>query len=408
MNKLDAIKKLNKAAQIYENNFCNKNLLIVYNNTINPNIIEIKAVATNFLHLTGVSVNEKNILNDIEDRNSNVKEVFYLKCLNGRLKENDFEIKKDGSTYQKLDVILTTLNMSKNAKMIGDYNEQRVYLQTDKLVGNTNSCLGLCRNGNYYAPNTVLKGDIRDDTHNVSRVLAVLSKQINEHDYNEKKYVAKEIDIQKLLQTISSRAPIDEKLLTPSEPTIAAAPNINKISYSPISYSGGSAVLSPAAPGENIRSFFNKVKNSIVGALEKKAKQPSTNNETELRTLKEQLLQKDEEIAKKDRTIAKKSEEIAKKGNLIDDLIKASEAITEEKNKLSEIAKNQRNKIHQINSWLNANPDIKERLLKDKKEHRSVFASSPTENSDRINTKLSDISDSKVKQTHKPKNKKSL
>ena len=394
-SKEKAISIIHNAANIFNEQLCNKNLLVIYGPPSSSHFIEIKSLPRNFLHLTGL------IPNNLSANR------FYQKALSRKIESSDFEF-KNSTTEQKLRILNQALQISTNTKMVGDFNNGRLNLQTDKLAGSISSCMGFLKIGEYYVPNTVLEDNIKKNVSEWQKALAIVCKSIDEPNYNKITYIAKGIDVQKLLQKLSQQVSIDEKLLTSSSPNIDAASQINKISYVPISYSGGAAVLSPAAPGENIRSIFDKVKNGIVGAMEKKAKKPSTNNETELRTLKEQLLQKDEEIAQKDRTIAKKSEEIAKKGNLINDLIKASEAITEEKNKLSEIAKNQRNKIHQINSWLNANPDIKERLLKDKKEHRSVFASSPTENSDRINTKLSDISDSKVKQTHKPKNKKSL
>lgn len=374
MDKIDVIRTLNKAAKIYENQFCNKNLLIIYNNSIKPNIIEIKALAANFLHLTGVIINKESILNDIEDKNSNYKEIFYLKCLNSRLKTKDFELKEDGTTFQKIDVILSTLALSKNAKMIGEYNGLRLYLKTDKLVGNTNSCLGLLQDGNYYIPNTVLQGNIKDDSFTTSQVLAVLSKRIEEPSYSEIRYVAKKIDIQRLLDKIKDRISIDEKLFSRNGNELSPI-NVNKISYSPISYSGGAAVLSPNAPSISVRSFFENMRNNITG---KKIKQQYERLKEEITDLKEQLFQKDRQIAKKDDMIA--------------NLTKKVEDVTAERDEFKKVCDFQKNVIKRTNQWLNANLDVKKRLIQDKKEQASVFAPKPSEQT--------------IKQAHKAKSKK--
>ena len=50
----------------------------------------------NFLHLTGVWLNKVGTASAIH---------FYQKCLDKRLKEDDFSFSKDGSTGQKLDIL---------------------------------------------------------------------------------------------------------------------------------------------------------------------------------------------------------------------------------------------------------------------------------------------------------------
>ena len=50
------------------------------------------------------------------------------------------------------------------AKMVEEYNFIKSLLYTEKLARNITACLGFIRDGEYYIPNTVLKGDIRDIT----------------------------------------------------------------------------------------------------------------------------------------------------------------------------------------------------------------------------------------------------
>ncbi len=217
MDKSKAIRIITQAAKIYENQLCNKNILIVFNNPSHPFFIETKALPINFLHLTGVIVNKEKIYKDIEDTRSNYKEVFYLKSLNKRLSVNDFDLKQDGTTVQKLNAILATLNLQKNSKMIGDYNNNRVYLKTDKLVGNDNTYLGFTLDNGFYVPNTVIQGDIRIDAYSTSRILSIISKKIDEPFYNEIKYVVKKIDINRLLQALKEKVPISPDLFAQNE-----------------------------------------------------------------------------------------------------------------------------------------------------------------------------------------------
>ncbi len=218
MNKSDALKLITKAAGIYERYLSNKNLLIVFNNVSQPYFIATKAMRSNFLHLIGVIINQESLLSDVEDKQSNCNEVFYLKCLYCRLSLNDFEFKDDGTTIQKLKVILAALNLYKNAKMIGDFNNNRVFLKTDKIVGNDNSYLGFIFDDGYYVPNTVIKGNIKIDSLSTSRVLAILSKPLDGRKYKEIKYTAKNIDVPRLLKTLEGKIPISPDLLTPTQP----------------------------------------------------------------------------------------------------------------------------------------------------------------------------------------------
>lgn len=225
MNKTEAIRKLSQAAKTYDKLLCGKNLLIIFNNPSKPLLVETKAIPANFLHLTGMEADKDNILKDVEDQNSNYKEIFYQKCLNNKLRFNDFEFKRDGTTEQKLDCLDAALNIQKNSRMIGDYNNNRIYLKTTKFVGGVNCCLGLYAQNGYFVPNTVINGDIKNEVYQYSQVLAILSKKIEDEIYNELKFVnRKKVDINKLLQTIKKDVHISPELLTENAPSASARP----------------------------------------------------------------------------------------------------------------------------------------------------------------------------------------
>lgn len=148
MNKITAIKIIRDSAIVYENQFVNKNLLIVFGNIKCPDTVEIKGSSSNFLHLTGMKINKVYCSSS---------EMFFKKAIHNKLQERDFDF-RDGSTIQKLQVLKQVLNISRNANMIGDYNynSAHIKLDTHKLAGNVRACIGFKRNGRYFVPNTVL------------------------------------------------------------------------------------------------------------------------------------------------------------------------------------------------------------------------------------------------------------
>lgn len=86
-------------------------------------------------------------------------------------------------------VLPMLMNISKNAKMIGDYDKNKIYLQSDKIIGNVNSCLSFIKYNNYYISNSSLKEDIRKIVYNHKRIICILSKKIQEKEYNEITYI---------------------------------------------------------------------------------------------------------------------------------------------------------------------------------------------------------------------------
>ncbi len=106
-------------------------------------------------------------------------------------------------------------------KICGNYNENSSHenLRTGFLAGSTNNSIGFCldnhsRNRRIYIPNTLLKGDIRDETSPSVGVLAVFSKNIHEQSYHEVVRLADNIhtgnfikELQKVLQQHNQQNP---------------------------------------------------------------------------------------------------------------------------------------------------------------------------------------------------------
>ena len=119
--------------------------------------------------------------------------------------------RKDGNTQTKLIVLPMLMNISKNAKMIGDYDKNIIYLQSDKIVGNVNSCLSFIKYNNYYISNSSLKEDIRKIVYNHKRIICILSKKIQEKEYNEITYIDKKY-IETILLSEDILAKISNKI----------------------------------------------------------------------------------------------------------------------------------------------------------------------------------------------------
>lgn len=172
MDKKEALKILFQCAEQYHKNLeYNKLLLICANSSMNKIItMELQFEPKNFLHLTGVKFQEGKRL---------PPDTFYTWCLAKRLALNDFELAEDGTTEQKLSVLLPIFaSASLSANMIGDYNARRPALFTEKLVGGIRACVGFVydRSRECYVPNTVLNIDMRDNITNRLRIIATYRK----------------------------------------------------------------------------------------------------------------------------------------------------------------------------------------------------------------------------------------
>lgn len=164
MDKRKAIQIITRAADLYHTNLEDQKILFLYGVTSevrkliqreNTKLSSIKSYEVafhryNFLHLTGVHLNNSNIASAIH---------FYEKCLDNRLTEEDFSFSKDGSTGQKLEISENMMRVKRNVTMIGDFTDRGPKLFTEKAAGYVCGCIGFVkdRNTRLNVPNTLLK-----------------------------------------------------------------------------------------------------------------------------------------------------------------------------------------------------------------------------------------------------------
>ena len=185
MDKKTAINIITNCAKDYKKNLVNKNILFIFNNNSKMDFFEAVFLPRHFLHLTGIKV-------------TNIKSSdFYKMCLNKKLSLKNIQLSNDGTTSMKLDVLQKLMNLKSNVKMIGEYNNSKTLLVTEKLIGNIYASMGFIKpiDSNYYVPNTILKEDIRDiSLKPIKNVVAIFEKEIKSDLYNLL-YLNKKIDI---------------------------------------------------------------------------------------------------------------------------------------------------------------------------------------------------------------------
>ncbi len=189
MKNTNICKQIIECAKKFEMKLRNKNILFVYIKNDEIKYFETIFLANNFAHLTGVK------------HKCRSSYEFYDKSISGKLSIRDFDVPVDGVVEQKLSVLLQLLDIPKAAKMLGDFNDSKMLLYTEKIIGNIYGCMGFVLEGKYSIPNTILKIDIRDLVNQpVSRVLAVFVKDKNCQYYDKPSYVAKGVDVEELLK----------------------------------------------------------------------------------------------------------------------------------------------------------------------------------------------------------------
>lgn len=183
MDKKEAIRIIEEAAQLYKLNLVNRNVIFIYIENGKYMYLEALFLRTGFLHLTGVELREG--INSSR---------FFDKCLNNKLSDFDFEFKIDGTTKMKLEVLLQLMCINKSAKMIGHYKGGKPALITDRLAGGVNGCLAFISSDEspgIFVPNSALKDDIRNISNKpIGTVKCIFSKSVTSAKYNNlEKYV---------------------------------------------------------------------------------------------------------------------------------------------------------------------------------------------------------------------------
>ena len=192
------IETVAECARLYRDNLEKYNIMFVFNNdklnSKNKKVEFIETIyyPTNFLHLTGLKLNN--------DTSAN----FYYKIINGKLAINDINLKDKYIIEMKLNVLRNLMNIDKTAKSIGTYMETtKNKLYTDKVLGSVHYCFGYVKSNEtnkFYTPNTALKEDIRDITYSNNRVVAILKKERKDKLYNEISYLCNDFKMNNLFE----------------------------------------------------------------------------------------------------------------------------------------------------------------------------------------------------------------
>jgi len=190
MKKDEAIRILTTCARQYNENLVNKNLIFIFTENGIISHFESLFLPRHYLHLTGVELITKNI-----------KSVdFYKLCLKSQLSLSAFSFHKNGTTEMKLSVLPQVMNIHKTAKMVGDYDNAKSILYTEKIIGTVTACVGFVRNDRYYLPNTTLREDIRTITLKPQkRILAILTKKDKYKQYYNCSYLAKGVSLESII-----------------------------------------------------------------------------------------------------------------------------------------------------------------------------------------------------------------
>lgn len=190
------VKIVCECAKIYDENLKGKNIMFIFENQINKKIeyLETEFLANNFRHLTGIKC--KNEKTSIE---------FYKMCLNNKLSYKDIVQKQNGTTRLKLEILPQLVNIGRNAKLIADYDNSKINLYTEKIIGNIRCCVGFVKKDKYYLPNTIIKQDVREisQKQSINKIIAILEKSIKDKQYNCVTYIKKDIDLFSIIKVLN-------------------------------------------------------------------------------------------------------------------------------------------------------------------------------------------------------------
>ncbi len=181
MNKEKCLDILTKSAKLYQENLVSKEIMLIYERDRKLEYIEVQFRIANFKHLTGI------------ESNLNAKN-FYKKCKSNKLKIEEFELKKDGTTKLKLQVLEQAMSFPNLIKTIAYYDGYALHFSANMVAGNNLISYGLINNGSIYSPNSLLKKDVSTVTTKTKyRIKSIVSKKIGDAYYDTEHLAKKRI-----------------------------------------------------------------------------------------------------------------------------------------------------------------------------------------------------------------------
>lgn len=185
-----------KCADIYRDELLDTNIMFIYENRMTRKIeyIESTFLAGNFKHLTGIIYPKQDLPNSEDDKKGQAVHFFNL-AVNKRLNIDDCKYKNDGTTPLKLQILISIMNIKKNARMIGDYNSSRLHIMADKMCGSVAATLALTHDKEYgLCPSSTIKDDIRNLVSQYHPIVAIFQKPITQVLYENPSYISKKFD----------------------------------------------------------------------------------------------------------------------------------------------------------------------------------------------------------------------
>ncbi len=199
-DKTKLMSELLKAKSIYDEHLLNKDFLYIFKNKITEKIesFEMKCIANNFLHLTGVDTTIKSA-------------DFYKRLSENRISLKEIGYKSNGTTRLKLEVFdRIPLLITSPVQVCFQDNFFTLKLRVDILlnrptINRKDIILGLkqMRGFDFFVPASIIKAEPQKIGRDFSQVLCILEKNRGEKEYSIIRYKAKEIeDIDELLAQI--------------------------------------------------------------------------------------------------------------------------------------------------------------------------------------------------------------
>lgn len=178
LNKVDVLKQVVLSAKKYKANLVGKNFLIVSKKKNKDfKYWELKFEKKQFAHLTGLQTKISS-------------KYFYEKATKSKLSIKDFELREDGTTELKLEVLPLLMDFKDNVRVIGYFEDCSPRLMTDVLAGNHHGALGFVMDEKEdLIPNTCLKCNTRNRVDS-ERIVMILSKKFTDKEYNNIEYIA--------------------------------------------------------------------------------------------------------------------------------------------------------------------------------------------------------------------------
>ena len=203
-SKKDIIKILYISANKYKQNLLDKNIMFVFEEKETQQIKYIETIFNdyNFLHLTGLKYTKG-------------ASAFYNDCINSKISPDNIEIKNIAFTKMKLDVLENIMSINKSAKKIGTYNNNKLSLKIEKVVGNIHCSLGFSNikqndeKLKYYYPKTLLQEEFKKNVNVENKIIAIFSKEKTDELYGEITFLGKNSELNKIFNEKGIKRKID-------------------------------------------------------------------------------------------------------------------------------------------------------------------------------------------------------